>query len=210
MARGKASETEGKLFAQRLKEAMKGRGLKAATLSAKIKAEQDFTIQRQSISQYIDGQSNPDTERLTAICKALDVSADYLLGLKEDPRIGHTAMDELHLSQSAVDAIKTVSEHGYESMRELFARLITKTAFWTMLSDIVRIKDNAGKPLIKNIHTETAALEAQEMFSEKAVSNIPCRLMYGDDYLKFKQYEIDQTIHVLLQEELQEASHGKH
>ena len=82
MARGKASETEGKLFAQRLKEAMKGRGLKAATLSAKIKAEQDFTIQRQSISQYIDGQSNPDTERLTAICKALDVSADYLLGLE--------------------------------------------------------------------------------------------------------------------------------
>ena len=210
MARGKASETEGKMFAQRLKEAMKGRGLKAATLSAKIKAEQDFTIQRQSISQYMDGQSNPDTERLTAICKALDVSADYLLGLKEDPRIGHTAMDELHLSQSAVDAIKWISDPMAVSIRSIFDRLISKTAFWTMLSDIAQIKEYVKKPTVKNIHTETAALEAQTMFREKAVSNTPCQLMYGDDFVKFRKYEVDQAIHVLLQEELQEVSHGQH
>ena len=83
MARPKASETEGKLFARRLREVMEKRGENASTLAAKIKNEQNFTLQRQSISQYMVGQSNPDTERLTAICKALDVSADYLLGLTD-------------------------------------------------------------------------------------------------------------------------------
>ena len=81
MARECASLTEGKVFARRLREVMEKRGENASTLSAKIKREQSFTLHRQSISQYMVGQSNPDTERLTAICKALDVSADYLLGL---------------------------------------------------------------------------------------------------------------------------------
>ena len=37
-------------------------------------------MQRQTIAQYMSGLSKPDTDRLTVLCKALDVSADYLLG----------------------------------------------------------------------------------------------------------------------------------
>lgn len=108
MARECASLTEGKVFARRLREVMEKRGENASTLSAKIKREQSFTLQRQSISQYMVGQSNPDTERLTAICKALDVSADYLLGFTDQKTQNMTlrkVCEVTGLSETAVKAL---------------------------------------------------------------------------------------------------------
>ena len=75
--------TEQDVFARRLTEIMEKRGLSQTQLSAKIKEEQQKVIQRQTISQYMSGQSKPDTERLTILCNALNVSADYLLGRSE-------------------------------------------------------------------------------------------------------------------------------
>lgn len=75
-------QTESKVFASRLRKIMKECGENQTSLAEKIK-QQSFVIQRQSISQYMSGQSNPDTDRLTAICKALNVSADFLLGLSD-------------------------------------------------------------------------------------------------------------------------------
>lgn len=76
-----ASEAEKALFATRLRECMKIRGENQTSLSDKI------GIQRQTISLYMNGQSSPNTEILTAIAKALDVSSDYLLGLSDVPQI---------------------------------------------------------------------------------------------------------------------------
>ena len=77
-----AYSTENSVFATRLREIMKERGENQTTLADKI-TSQYVTIQRQTISLYMSGQSRPDTERLTAICKTLDVSADWLLGLTD-------------------------------------------------------------------------------------------------------------------------------
>lgn len=79
-----AYKTEKAVFAQRLTEIMKERGENQTTLAAKISAQLG-TIQRQTISLYMNGQSKPDTERLTALAKVLNVSADWLLGLADDP-----------------------------------------------------------------------------------------------------------------------------
>lgn len=75
-----AYKTENSVFATRLREIMKERGENQTTLADKI-TSQYVTIQRQTISLYMNGQSRPDTERLTAISKVLDVSADWLLGI---------------------------------------------------------------------------------------------------------------------------------
>ncbi len=75
-----AYETENDVFPKRLKEIMKERGENQTSLAKKI-TEQYVTIQRQTISLYMNGQSKPDTERLTAIAKVLNISADWLLGL---------------------------------------------------------------------------------------------------------------------------------
>lgn len=77
-------KTEGDIFATRLREIMEERKTNQTKLSAQIKEEQGQTIQRQTISQYMNGQSKPDTERLTMLCNALNVSSDYLIGLAEE------------------------------------------------------------------------------------------------------------------------------
>lgn len=77
-----AYKTENSVFATRLREIMKERGENQTTLASKI-ASQYVTIQRQTISLYMSGQSKPDTERLTAIAKVLDVSSDWLLGMSD-------------------------------------------------------------------------------------------------------------------------------
>ncbi len=75
--------TKDAVFASRLSEIMGDRGLNQTTLQAKILEQSGKTLQRQTISLYMNGQSKPDTERLTLLCNALDVSADYLLGLSQ-------------------------------------------------------------------------------------------------------------------------------
>lgn len=77
-----AYETENGVFPKRLKEIMKERGENQTSLAKKI-TEQYVTIQRQTISLYMNGQSKPDTERLAAIAQVLNVSADWLLGLSK-------------------------------------------------------------------------------------------------------------------------------
>ena len=107
-------QTEGDIFATRLQEVMKKRGENQTTLAAKI-TEQSCVIQRQSISQYMQGQSKPDTTRLTAICKALKVSADYLLGLSDTERKSPTlraAVEYTGLSEAAIVTI-TNATGGY-------------------------------------------------------------------------------------------------
>jgi len=66
-------------FRVRLREARKARGLKQRELAdaAGIKAGM-------SICQYEGGQAEPSLMTLASLCKALDVTADWLVGLSEE------------------------------------------------------------------------------------------------------------------------------
>jgi len=68
-------KTENNVFAKRLRDAMNMRGESQTSLAPKV------NLTRQTISLYMNGQSVPNTEGLTSMAKALEVSADYLLGL---------------------------------------------------------------------------------------------------------------------------------
>ena len=63
---------------EHLKIALMRRGMTQADL-----AEETF-VSPATISHYVKGRRGIYFETLVAICKALNVSADYLLGLKED------------------------------------------------------------------------------------------------------------------------------
>ncbi len=125
----RAYKTSGAVFASRLTKIMGDRGLNQTHLQAKIFEQSGKTLQRQTISLYMNGQSKPDTERLTLICRALDVSADYLLGISEqesiDPEI-NAICKYTGLSKDGVDAIHTETligdPPGYPSFID---RLIT-------------------------------------------------------------------------------------
>ena len=58
----------------RLKEALKVRGMKAIDLSEKL------DISRGTISYYMSGKSSPKADRLNQICSTLNVSEAWMLG----------------------------------------------------------------------------------------------------------------------------------
>lgn len=45
------------------------------------------TVGCKQISNYLNGHNEPTVSSLLHLCEALDVSADFLLGLSDDPRI---------------------------------------------------------------------------------------------------------------------------
>ena len=71
MAKGK----ELVIFSRRLKSALYARGMNGKQLALAIGVSQP------TVSHYVTGQEYPRLISLPAICQALNVSADYLLGL---------------------------------------------------------------------------------------------------------------------------------
>ncbi len=65
-------------FTERLAEAMKASGKKQTEIAAEV------GITKQCISDFKVGKSYPSIQTLALLCKILDVSADYLLGLDKE------------------------------------------------------------------------------------------------------------------------------
>lgn len=103
-----ASETMNDVFAVRLREIMTEKGINKTQLAEMISSKYG-SIQKQTISLYTTGQSKPDTDRLTAIARTLNVSADYLLGISETKTVEgdvKTACEYLGISEAAACAVK--------------------------------------------------------------------------------------------------------
>ena len=134
--------TEGDIFATRLRAVMADRGTNQTRLSDQIQREQGQTMQRQTISQYMNGQSKPDTERLTLLCRALNVSADYLLGLSDiaspDTNLKGVC-DYTGLSEAAVEYIRNFGfillKDGYFEAARGFRHAIMQTLNLLLESD---------------------------------------------------------------------------
>ena len=64
-------------FAERFNEILRTSGKSQAEIASAV------GVCRQCINDYKTGKSVPSLETLYALCKYLDISADYLLGLSE-------------------------------------------------------------------------------------------------------------------------------
>lgn len=65
------------VFSERLYECRKEKGLSQTALA------EILGVQQSCISKWERGATAPDPEDIAKICKILDVSSDYLLGLKD-------------------------------------------------------------------------------------------------------------------------------
>ena len=65
------------IFTLRFSEELKNSGIKQTDLAKAI------GISKQCVSDFKSGRSFPSIQTLKLICKYLDVSADYLLGLTD-------------------------------------------------------------------------------------------------------------------------------
>ena len=140
--RATASETSKDVFASRLAGVMEARNMTQLKLVETITAN-GGTIQRQTISQYMAGVSKPDTERLTMLCKALNVSADYLLGLSnmEIPSADLGAFSGFTgLSAECADMLLLADDTGLNA----FMELKNSPVFFERVAELIAARDNAA------------------------------------------------------------------
>lgn len=79
-------------------------------------------VHRQSIGQWKDGTTVPDIYALKKIAGYYKVSADYLLGLSDDPQRKPSAVDQLGLTLEACEILK--KKKGYPRYGEFISEVI--------------------------------------------------------------------------------------
>lgn len=163
-------ETEKAVFATNLRECMDNKGVSQSALA------QQIGVQRQTVSLYMSGQSSPNTEILTNIANALDVSADYLLGLSVVPLVDESliaAHEYTGLSPKALENIHSWSDlscsqqigHKIYNPIPTLSRLCEDPRFCKLLFDITAVFHFRNAPE----YTREAFLSEMEFrFGEKA------------------------------------------
>ena|SRR5258706_10118455 len=97
---------------ERLREAREKKGLFQRELAAL--SDLDET----QVSRYENGKIEPSLRFLEAFARNLDVSADYLLGITDDPR-GRSGPDELSADEYKV--VETLRREGWKGVIHLGA-----------------------------------------------------------------------------------------
>lgn len=65
-------------FGERLRESRAEKGLTQAQLAARL------SVTQSTVGKYERGALQPNLEMLVQLCKVLEVSADYLLGINDE------------------------------------------------------------------------------------------------------------------------------
>jgi transcriptional regulator with XRE-family HTH domain len=97
-------------FAQRLVQARARRGL------TQVEVQQRSGIAPTALSHMEHGHREPSLANLRALAQALDVSADYLLGLQDQPSRPSS-------SGTFTDLLEYLSEEEYRIMRDCILML---------------------------------------------------------------------------------------
>lgn len=90
-------------FGSRLRAAREAKGLTQAQLAAEV-----GNIKVAVVSMWENNRSHPDFDRLSRLCKILNITADELIGIK---------IDEFHTTREETEHIKKIrvlDEHGRE------------------------------------------------------------------------------------------------
>lgn len=95
------------MFPQRLKQLRKEMGLSQKSLS------EHLGVTQQAVGKWETGRSSPDPATLARLAELLETSADYLLGISEQP--AESAAPSLPYGESPIPVIGTVRA-GYGSL----------------------------------------------------------------------------------------------
>jgi len=123
-------------FGYRLETLLKEKGI------TRKEFKDDTGISLQSISNYLNGNRRPDCEMVSKIAVALNVSADYLLGLSEIPTRNQTIReihDETGLWQNAIATLMTDKVIGQQNVADFVSFLIANENFEKLVEEIEKL-----------------------------------------------------------------------
>lgn len=83
-------------------------------------------LSRQTMGFYLNGERIPDSLTLSRICQVCNVTADWLLGLTNDPKPDPCATDELGLSNRAIEAVTGYTKEQKDGLTQLLENELFK------------------------------------------------------------------------------------
>ena len=123
-------------FGKRLGEVMQKKGIGRTALK-------DLTgISLQSISNYLNDKRRPDCEMVAELAEALNVSADYLLGLSEVATRNETIQaihEKTGLSEDAVSSLMTDQYVEDHETANFVSFLIASEGFERLVGEITKL-----------------------------------------------------------------------
>lgn len=126
-------------------------------------------VSRQTMGFYLNGERIPDSLILARICKACNVTADWLLGLTNDPKPKPCAVDELGITSDAINAITDYTQE----QRDGLSYLLESKMFGLLCGEITRYVNipNSDKFEFPNdeSHIRYFEFEEQERNLEKSL-----------------------------------------
>lgn len=126
-------------------------------------------VSRQTMGFYLNGERIPDSLILARICKVCNVTADWLLGLTNDPKPKPCAVDELGITSDAINAITDYTQE----QRDGLSYLLESKMFGLLCGEITRYVNipNSDKFEFPNdeSHIRYFEFEEQERNLEKSL-----------------------------------------
>ena len=140
---------------------------------------------RQTVSQYVNGISEPGYDTLVKIADYFNVSADYLLGRTEDPSRKPCAADELGLS---VDAVCWMLALANSPDRDRYTRylsvLLEMQSFQTLLFSLIEYFSavkaaSIAESILENFSSSNDLYPSAKSLEEKLTA-AQCDMQYDD------------------------------
>ncbi|MBQ9165586.1 MAG: helix-turn-helix transcriptional regulator [Oscillospiraceae bacterium] len=100
---------------ERIKEARKLSGKSVPEFAG------DLYCATSTYYKYENAQARPSVDKIAEIAALTGVSTDWLLGLSQERNIQHSIIDEIGLSQEAIDALRVL--HQYPCAEKLYGAL---------------------------------------------------------------------------------------
>lgn len=181
---------------------------------------------RQTVSQYVNGISEPGYETLIKIADYFDVSIDYLLGRSKDKRRSPSIYDSIGLSEESITLLR-LSQEGMQGVKtnEKLSAFLPNHQFYRDFFDSEEPYKDSGRQKIEEIATNSGIRKLRlylpefiDKMIELAVSNpiiienfsqiVNCENHFGgiddiissDEFVRFRIYEITKYINDYLLE----------
>ena len=126
-------------------------------------------ISLQSISNYLNDKRSPDCDMVATLSKALNVSADYLLGLSEVPTRNETIQGinaRTGLWEDAISKLIVEKSCGNDEISEFISYLVVNPRISELISAVKGKNRFAAdpKPVTINIDTGDYSADMQALF----------------------------------------------
>lgn len=124
---------DSKKAGERLANLLSSKGLRQKDLAKQLQVSDNMP------SYWIHGRRQPTLEQYVDMASYFEVSLDYLVGLSDTPALHPSLVDELGLSESAVNRLIDIAHDP--DKKALFQTLFETDEFYSLVNKLVSVAD---------------------------------------------------------------------